>query len=257
MVITNKKRKIVSELLNGVKGKDFIGYVLQVIETTIKSEFKKLTDTDRSKAYSYDLGALRNDFLGLLAIKRMGGASGDLELDELTKVLFGNDDNGLMMKIMPSSDLAYSITDYDMKYMFFIKDHKDRFTMDDLAQTASENIKKLSKEPWAKIITPELEVLVKNFMNVVWNNGSIGANNRFRDTHYEIRDALIAFDAIRSDGAPLLITDISEESAYEFFEKNPKLDFAKNEMRSFSGLAGSPFKSIFDKKKDADLSMEF
>lgn len=246
-----------SELLNGVRSNDFIGYVLKVIEAAIRSEFKKLTDTDRSKAYSYDPGALRNDFLGLLAIKRMSSASGDPELDELTKVLFGNDDNGLTMKIMPSSDLAHLITDYDMKYMFFIKDRKDRFTIDDLAQSVSGNIKKLSKEPWAKIITPELDVLVKNFMNIVWNNGSIGANNRFRDTHYEIKDALIAFDAIRSDGAPLLITDISEDNSREFFEKNPKLDFAKNEMRSFSGLAGSPFKSIFDKKKDADLSMEF
>lgn len=246
-----------SELLNGVKSNDFIGYVLKVIEAAIRSEFKKLTDTDRSKAYSYDPGALRNDFLGLFAIKRMGSASGDPELDELTKVLFGNDDNGLMIKIMPSSDLAHYITDYDMKYMFFIKDRKDRFTMDDLAQSVSVSIKKLSKEPWAKIITPELEVLVKNFMNVVWNNGSIGANNRFRDVHYQIKDALVAWDGILEDGAPGLVTSISEEVAQEFFEKNPKLDFAKNEMRSFSGLAGSPFKSIFDKKKDADLSMEF
>lgn len=246
-----------SELLNGVKSNDFIGYVLQTVETAIKSEFKKLTDTNRAKAYSYDPYTLRNDFLGLLAIKRMGSASGNSKLDELTKVLFGNDDHGLTIKIMSRGDLSYTITDYDMKYMFFIKNRKDRFAIDDLAQSVSGDIKKLSKEPWAKIVTPEIELLVKNFMAVVWELGGEGGNNKFRDIHYKIKDALIDWGTTYPNETPLPITDISEESAQEFFEKNPNLDFAKNEMPSFSQLAGSPFKTIFDKRKAEDLSMEF
>lgn len=246
-----------SELLNGVKSNDFIGYILQTVETAIKSEFKKLTDTNRSKAYSYDPSALRNDFLGLLAIKRMGSASGNSKLDELIKVLFGNDDCGLTIKIMPRANLSYSITDDNMNYMFFVKDRKDRFAIDDLAQNVSGDIKKLSKEPWAKIMTPEIELLVKNFMAVVWELGCEDGYNKFRDVHYKIKDALIAWGTMYQDETPLPITDISEESAQEFFEKNPNLDFAKNEMPSFSQLARSPFKSIFDKKKGADLSMEF
>lgn len=246
-----------SELLNGLKSNYFVSYVLQVVETTIKSEFKKLTDTDRSKMYSYDPGALRNDFLGLLAIKRRYSASGNSELDELTEVLFGNEDDGLKMKIMSKTDLPFYITEHSMDYMFFIKDCKGRFTMDDLAQTASGEMKKLSKEPWAKIITPEIELLVKNFMEIAWNQRRKDEYNRLRDIHYEIRDAIIAYNEIPPVGIPWLITDISENDAQAFFEKNPNLDFAKNEMHPFSELTGSPFRSIFNKKKDADLSMDF